>query len=159
MADLSRFLSSSQLELMELMAGKGEHSFRIPVTDIGFGGAFRSIQAPPTMTRIKKIFSSAPLHFRDPGGMVMPDLTPEELMPDASTLGQGYPKNEVFYITIIEDPPITMDPQEQKPPRMALKPTPFLAPSLEIAFIMAGKSTDLLADADLQRCRVRVAHG
>lgn len=141
--DLSRFLSSSQLELLNTLQ-RGDR-----ITAHEFITQHRQ--------RIQKTFSSAPQNFRDPQGTVMPDPSPEELMADASNLGQGYPKNEVFYITVIEDPPITMDPAEQKPPRMVLKPTPYLAPSLEIAFLMAGK--DIEAGADLQRCRVRVAHG
>lgn len=71
--------------------------------------------------------------------------------------GMGYPKNQTFWISVIEDPIATLDPKDQKPPRFALSPKAYLAPSVEVAFLMAAK--DILPDADLQRCRVRVGEG
>lgn len=117
---------------------------------------FATLATPGKLERITKTFSPFPQKFLDPAGMVMPDPTPEERknMPE---LGQGYPQNQIFQIAIIENPPITLDANDQKPPRMVLKPTPYLAPSIEIAFIMCAK--DIATDADLQRCAVRVAHG
>ena len=110
----------------------------------------------------RKKFSSAPQDFKDPGGMVMPDdpvpqrTWKEDRMANES-LGQGYPKNEVYWITVIEDPPLTIGVEDPKPPRFALNPKSFLAPSLEVAFLMAGR--EIPAEFDLQRCRVRVANG
>lgn len=106
-----------------------------------------------TKKRVKKRFAPNAQNFQDPKGQWMP------LEPTMSEkMGQGYPQNEVFVITIIEDPPMTLDPKDQKPPRMIVEPKAFLAPSIEIAFVMAGKEPSV-ATADLQRCRVRVAHG
>jgi hypothetical protein len=80
----------------------------------------------------------------------MPLSTEEPL----NTIG-GYPRSETFYVSVIEDPLASLDPKDQTQPRYVLKPTPYLAPTLEIAFFMAAK--DILPDADLMRCRVRVA--
>jgi hypothetical protein len=74
-------------------------------------------------------------------------------------VGQGYPKNEIFTVAVIEDPPITLDPAEQKPPRFILKPEPFLAPSPQIALVLAARSPNFAHDADLQRCRVQITNG
>lgn len=71
----------------------------------------------------------------------------------------GYPANQTFWISVIEDPLIPLDQKEQKPPRFVLAPKPFLAPSVEIAMMMAARDSGFAADADLQRCRVRVGEG
>ena len=81
----------------------------------------------------------------------------ESVKGDSMSGGMGYPKNNTYWISIIEDPVATLDPKDQRQPRFVLKPTPYLSPSPEIAFIMAAK--DIATDADLQRCRVRVGEG
>jgi len=98
----------------------------------------------------------------DPQGKVFTGKEAEALIDaqmgrEAVVSGMGYPKNNTYWISIIEDPVSTLDPADQKPPLFALKPTAYLAPSVEIAFIMSAK--DIAADTDLQRCRVRVGEG